>query len=66
MGGREEGEGKKRGRIRYGRRCRRCTESQEIVQGCVSIGDEELGLATRKTLRPGKQEPPRTYEDDIS
>ena len=48
MGGREEGEGKKRGRIRYGRRWRRCTEGQEIEQRCVAMGDGELGVATRK------------------
>ena len=60
MGGREEGEGKKRGRIRYGRRWRRCTEGQEIEQRCVAMGDGELGVATRKSQMPGKQEPPRT------
>ena len=60
MGGREEEEGKKRGRIRYGRRWRRCTEGQEIEQRCVAMGDGELGVATRKSQMPGKQEPPRT------
>jgi hypothetical protein len=39
---------------------RRCTESQEIEQRCVAIGDGELGVATRKSQMPGKQEPPRT------
>ena len=60
MGGREEGEGEKRGRIRYGRRWRRCTEGQEIEQRCVAMGDGELGIATRKSQMPGKQEAPRT------
>jgi hypothetical protein len=57
LGGREEGEGKKKGRIRYGRRC---TEVQEIEQRCVAMGDGELGVKTRKSQMPGKQEPPRT------
>ena len=38
MEGRDEGEGKKRGRIRYGRRWRRCTEGQEIEQKYVAMG----------------------------
>ena len=46
MGGREEGEGEERGRIRYGRRWRRCTEGQEIEQRCVAIGGGELEVAT--------------------
>ena len=57
--------GEKRGRIRYGRRWRRCTEGQEIEQRCVAMGDGELGVATRKSQMPGKQEPPRTPQDDI-
>ena len=60
MGGREGGEEKKRGRIRYGRRWRRCTEGQEIEQSYVAVGDRELGVANRKSQIPGKQEPPRT------
>jgi hypothetical protein len=32
LGGREEGEEKKRDRIRYGREWRRCTEGQAIEQ----------------------------------
>ena len=60
LGGRQAGERKKRGRIRYGRRWRRCTEGQEIEQRCVAMGDGELGVATRKSQMPGKQEPPRT------
>jgi hypothetical protein len=36
-----------RGRIRYGRRWRRCTEGQKIEQSCVAMGDRELGVATR-------------------
>ena len=46
--------GKKRGRIRYGRRWRRYTEGQEIKQRCVAMGDGELGVATRKPQLPGK------------
>jgi hypothetical protein len=57
LGGREEGEKKKRGRISYGRRC---TEGQEIEQRCVTMGYGELGVATRKFQMPGKQKPPRT------
>jgi hypothetical protein len=55
-----KGEGKKRGRIRYRRRWWRCTEGQEIEQRCVAMGNGELGVATRKSQMPGKQEPPRT------
>jgi len=60
LGGREEGEGERRGRIRYGRRWGRCTEGQKIKHRCVAMGDGELGLAIRKSQMPGKQEPPRT------
>jgi hypothetical protein len=59
LGGREKGEGKKR-RIRFERRWRRCTEGQEIELGYVAMGDGKLGVATRKSQMPGKQEPPRT------
>jgi hypothetical protein len=53
--------GKRRGRIRYGRRWREiCREGQKIEQGYVGMGDGELGVATRKFQMPGKQEPPRT------
>ena len=60
MGRREEGEEKKRSRIRYERRWRRRTEGQEIEQRCVLMGDEELVVATIKSQMPEKQEPPRT------
>ena len=50
------GGGEKVGRIR----CGRSTEGQEIEQRCVAMGDGELGVATRKSQMPGKQEPPRT------
>ena len=33
---------------------------QEIEQRCVAMGDGELGVATRKSQMPRKQEPPRT------
>ena len=55
--GREEGEGEKRGRIRY---TRRCTEGQKIELKCVAMRDGELGVATKKSQIPRKQEPPRT------
>jgi hypothetical protein len=48
----------KKGRIRFGRRWR-CAEGQEIEQKYVTMGDRELGVATRKSPMPGKQEPPR-------
>ena len=60
LGGRKEVEGEEVGRIRYGRRWERCTEGQEIEQRYVAMGDGELGLATRKSQMPGKQEAPRT------
>ena len=60
MGEKEEGVGEKRGRIKYKKRWRRYTEGQEIEQSCAAIGDGELGVATRKSQMPGKQECPRT------
>ena len=62
MGGREEGEGKKRDRIGYGRRWRKCTEGQEIEQSCVVMGDGVLEV-------PEYQESkslPGLHEIDIS
>jgi hypothetical protein len=56
LGGREE---KRVGRIKCERRQGRCTESQEIEQRCIAMGDGELGVANRKSQMPGKQEPPR-------
>jgi hypothetical protein len=55
----KRGRGKKRGRIRYGRRWRRCTEDQEIEQRCVAVGGGELGVATTKSQMPGNQETPK-------
>jgi hypothetical protein len=60
LGGRKVGEGKKRGRVRYGRRWKGCTEDQETEQSCVAVGDGELRVATRNFQIPGKQEPHRT------
>ena len=48
MGGREDWKAKKRGRIRYERRWR-CTESQEIEQRYIAMGDGEVRVATRKS-----------------
>jgi hypothetical protein len=58
LGGRKEGKRKKKGRIWYGR-WRRCTEGQKIEQRYVTMRAGELGVATRKSQMPGKQEPPR-------
>jgi hypothetical protein len=49
LGEKEEGEGEKRGRIRHGKRWRRCTEGQEIKQSYVAMGNGELEVATRKS-----------------
>ena len=59
MRGREEGKGKRRGRIRYVQRPGRCAEGEAIKQKCVEMGDGELGVATRKSQMPEKQDPPR-------
>jgi hypothetical protein len=58
--GRNRRGGGEEGRIRYGRRWKRCIEIQEIEQRCVAMGDRELWVATRKSQMPGNQEPPRT------
>ena len=55
MGGRGE-----RNRIRYRKRWRRCTEGQEIEQRYIAMRDGKLGVATRKSQMPGKQEPSST------
>jgi hypothetical protein len=60
--GRERREGReKRGRISYGRTWR-CTEGQEIEQNCVAMGDEELGVATRKFQMPKKKKKKKNQE----
>ena len=56
----EEG-GEKGGRIR----CRKRQEEvqgQEFEQGCVAVGDGELGVATRKSQVSGTQEFSRTQQ----
>jgi hypothetical protein len=60
LGGREEGEEEKESRIRYERRWEWYTQGQEFEERCVAMGDGELGVATRKSQMPGKQEVPRT------
>jgi hypothetical protein len=65
LGGREEGEGNKRGRIKYGRRWRRCTEGQEIEQRCIAIGDGEL-VVSRKYQMPKSKSLPGPHRDGIS
>ena len=47
-------------------RCERGTEGQEIELRCVDMEDGELGVTTRKSQIPGKQESPRTQLDYIS
>jgi hypothetical protein len=42
------GEWGKKGRIRYGRRWRRCREGQEIEQRCVAMGDGGVGSSNQK------------------
>jgi hypothetical protein len=44
--------GKKGDKVRCGMRLGRCTTDQEIEQRCVSVGDWELGVATRKSQIP--------------
>ena len=63
MGGREEGELKRRGKIRYGRRC---TVGQKIEQRYVAAEDGELGVATRKSRCQGSRSLPGPHWDDIS
>jgi hypothetical protein len=60
--GRGRGGEKKRGggSIRSERRLWRSTESQKIEWKCVALPGVELGVATRKSQMPGKQEFPRT------
>ena len=64
MGGSWEEErrerGEKRGRIMCGRRGNCCTAGQKIEQSHVAMGDGGLGVATRTSQMPGKQETPRT------
>jgi hypothetical protein len=36
------------------------TGGQEIEQRCVAMGDGKLGVATRKSQLPGKEELPKT------
>jgi hypothetical protein len=38
------------------------TEGQEIEQRCVAMGHRVLGVATRMSQIPGKQEAPRTQQ----
>ena len=48
------------GQDRCGRRLGRCRGGQEIEKSYVAMKDGELGVATRKSQTPGKQEAPRT------
>ena len=57
MGGREVEKGEKMIRIRYGMRW---TEHQEILQRWIKMGNGRLGVATRKSQMPEKQELRRT------
>ena len=60
MGGTWEEEKRGRGKGEESGYGRRCTEDQEIQQRCVTTGDKELGIATRKSQMPGNQDPLRT------
>ena len=62
LGRREKRESEKWGRIRYGRRQGRYTKCQEIEQMNVAMGDGKLGVATRNSQMPGKQETPSTQQ----
>jgi hypothetical protein len=60
--GREEREGKKRSRIRYRKRWRRCTEGQEFEQMCAAMGYWGTGGSNHKVPDARKartsQDPP--------
>jgi hypothetical protein len=60
LAGRKEREGKNRGQIKYGRKWKRCTESQKIEQRGVAMGDREMGGSNQKFQMPGEQKPLRT------
>jgi hypothetical protein len=61
LGGREERKGEKGKESGIGGDGGgRCTEGQEIEQMCVAMQDGKLGVATRMSQIPGKQEPPST------
>ena len=64
MGRTEEGEGKRRAGSGMGgvRGPGRSTEGQDIEQRCVAMGDGDLGVATRKSQKSGKQVVPRTQQ----
>ena len=62
MGGIEKKEGKGKTESGVEGDEGRCTEGQEVEQKCVAVGDGDLGLATRKSQIPGKQEAPRTQQ----
>jgi hypothetical protein len=53
-------EGKREGMSRCGRSQRWSTEGQEIEQRYVAMGVGEMGVATRKSQMPGKEEASRT------
>jgi hypothetical protein len=63
LGGREEGEGKKRDKIRYGKRRRRCTEGQEIEQRCIAMRYGELGDDNNQKVPDAKKA--RASQDTI-
>lgn len=54
LGGRQEGDGRKGGRIRYAKRQERSTESQKFEEKYVSVQDGELEVASRKSQMPEK------------
>ena len=46
---------KKCGCFRYRRRGEKSTEGREFDRMCVAVGEEELGIATRKFPGPNKE-----------
>ena len=46
--------------IRHWKGHERSSEGQEIKEKYVAVGLGKLGVATRKSQTPGKQEAPRT------
>jgi hypothetical protein len=65
LGRKRRGEGEKEGQNQVWEEIEEMYR-EEIEQRSVAMGDGELGIATRKSQMPGKQEPPRTLRDDIS
>jgi hypothetical protein len=59
----DRGEDKKDGQRQVWEEMGRRTKGQKIEWSCVAVGDEELGVATRQSQMPWKQEVPRTQQE---